>query len=276
MPINEEYRKWGESAYYWDLYRKTIEQIYAPITEAILSRADIHGVHRLLDVGGGAGEPSLTIKKKTGAVIYYTDPAKQMAAFARAEANSRKLKKIYFCACSGDQLPFPNKTFDRIVARLSIMFIPNTTQGIREIMRVTRSGGRITFAVWNDTKKNPMHSVPVDALKSLLPADPQPADAPGPFRFAEPGKLARHLQEASAISIEETPIEFEISAIRNIDEFWDIRSQMSESLRDKLAKLSSRERDLAANTVKEAVQKYYLDGAIRFPASIRIISALVP
>ena len=276
MKPKDEVQKWEESAYYWNFFRKKIEQIYAPITQAILSWADVHRNHRVLDVGGGAGEPSLTIKEKTGAQIFYTDPAKQMAIAAHSEAETRKLKNFYFCISSGDHIPFPDKSFDRVVARLSMMFIPDTTQAVREILRVTTSGGKVTFAVWNHAQKNPMHSVAVAALKSYIPEDPQPPDAPGGFRFAEPGKLGSFLEKAGAVSVEDTPVDFEISAITSIDEFWEIRSQMSESLRDKLAKLSADQRELAANAVKKAVQNYFVDGSMRFPASIRVISATVP
>ena len=275
MDTKEEYRKWGESAYYWDAYRKAIEQIYGPITEAILQRSSIAKHHRVLDIGGGAGEPSLTIKARTGAEIFFTDPATTMAVFARQEANLRNLPGIHFCTCSGDRLPFPDKTFDRIVSRLSTMFIPDTAQAIREMMRVTRNGGRITIAVWNDSKKNPMHSVPTAALSPFFPAAPTPPDALGPFRFAEPGELAEFFSQAGAKSIEETPVDFEISAIRSVDEFWNIRSQMSESLRDKLAQLSHDQREQAATAVKEAVKNYFVEGSMRFPASIRVITAIL-
>jgi len=276
MDTKEEYRKWEESAYYWDLYRSKVEQIYAPITQAILEQAQISANHRILDIGGGSGEPTLTIKAKTGAEIFFTDPAFRMAAFARAEALKRNLQNVYFCACSGDGLPFPDQTFDRIVSRISIMFIPDATKAITEMLRVTRNSGRITIAVWNDLKKNLMHSVPTDALRPFIPPEPTPPDALGAFRFSEPGKLTALFRGAGAKAIEESTVDFEITAIASIDEFWDIRSQMSESMRNKLAQLSPDQRGNAATAVKQAVQNYYANGAMRFPASIRVITVRVP
>jgi ubiquinone/menaquinone biosynthesis C-methylase UbiE len=272
MDVREEYRKWSESAYYWNLHRAKIEQIYAPITEGILKHAQIISAHLVLDVGGGAGEPSLSIQKRTGARIVFTDPTPAMANFTRAEAKQRNLNRITFCSCSGDHLPFFDHTFDRIVSRLSMMFVPDTFKAARELLRITKTNARITMAVWNDTKYNPMHSVPTNALKPYIPSDPQPPDAPGGFRFAEAGKLAGIFQQAGARQIEESVVDFEISAIESIEDFWEIRSQMSESLRDKMAKLPADRREEAIAAVKVAVQPYFVNGRMRFPASVRVIT----
>ena len=274
MDVREEYRKWNESAYYWNLYRSKIEEVYGPITDAILESAQIQESNQVLDIGGGAGEPSLTIKHRTVAKLFFTDPAPEMVNFTRAEAIRRK-QSIYFCACSGDHLPFANQTFDRIVSRLSIMFVPDTLNAAREMLRVTKKNAIITMAVWNSQKQNPMHFVPTNALKLFIPADPQDPDAPGAFRFVEPGKLANIFQQAGANQIAESVVDFEITSIESIDEFWKIRSQMSESLRDKIAKLSANKKEEAVAAAKKAVEPYFINGRMRFPASVRVITVRV-
>jgi len=275
MDPKEEYRKWGDSAYYWDLYRKKIEQIYAPITKAILDRAQIESHHKVLDVGGGAGEPSLTLKARTGAQLVFTDPTLEMTSFTRSEAKNRKLQGMQFCACSGDHLPFLSSLFDRIVARLSIMFVPDVHRAAQEMLRVTRTPARVTMAVWDDQQLNPMHFVPASALKPFVPPDPPlPEDAPGAFRFSEPGKLATVFRTAGFSTVEEEIVPFEISQLGSIEEFWKIRSQMSESLRDKLAKLPEEQRVQAVEAAKAAVQPYCKQGTMSFPASVRVITAI--
>jgi ubiquinone/menaquinone biosynthesis C-methylase UbiE len=225
-----------------------------------------------LDIGGGTGEPSLTIKKRTGAKLVFTDPATEMVNFTRDEAIRRKEQDIHFCACSGDHLPFPNQTFDRIVSRLSIMFVPDVLRAAQEMLRVAKKHSIVTIAVWNETQKNQMHAVPTVALKPYIPADPQLPDAPGAFRFAESGKLTNIFQKAGAKEIQEAVVDFEISSIESVDEFWQIRSQMSESLRDKMSKLSSDKYQEAVAAVKKAIEPYFINGTLRFAASVRVIT----
>jgi ubiquinone/menaquinone biosynthesis C-methylase UbiE len=275
MDVKEEYKKWSESAYYWNFYRTKIERIYGPITQAILTSAGIKQNDVVLDIGGGAGEPSLTIQQTTDATLVFTDPTSAMTFFTRAEANKRNLRKMAFCCCSGDHLPFFEHTFDRIVSRLSMMFIPDTSQAAREMLRVSKENARITMAVWNNAESNPMHCVPMDALKPYITIQPDPPDAPGAFRFAEPGKLANVFKRAGARQVEERVIDFEISAIESIDEFWTIRSEMSESLRDKMSRLQDSRREEAIAAVKSAVQPYYINGRMRFPSSVRLVTVTV-
>ena len=62
----EVLREWGESAFYWQKHADTIRTMFAPITQALIEGAEIVEGDVVLDVAGGAGEPSLTIAKLSG------------------------------------------------------------------------------------------------------------------------------------------------------------------------------------------------------------------
>jgi protein-S-isoprenylcysteine O-methyltransferase Ste14 len=79
------------------------------------------------------------------------------------------------------------------------------------------------------------------------PADP---DVPGAFRFAEPGKLADILTAAGAIDVRERIFKFDIAAPISPEEFWEMRSGTSETLRAKLATMSEEERSRIATEVE--------------------------
>src|SRR6266581_8880451 len=121
---NKVLQAWQTSAPYWDKYRALITQMFAPITTGLIEKTQIGVGHNVLDIGGGSGEPSLTmscIVGLTGSVMY-TDPVAGMVETAQAEAASRGLTNIHFKQCSADDLPFADRTFDVAVARLSAMF----------------------------------------------------------------------------------------------------------------------------------------------------------
>src|SRR5881394_4501548 len=93
---------WQASARYWDKYRVLIAQMFAPLTSGLVEEARIGIGHNVLDIGGGSGEPSLTIScivGPTGSVMY-TDPVAGMVETAQAEAASRGLTNIEFRQCS--------------------------------------------------------------------------------------------------------------------------------------------------------------------------------
>src|SRR5829696_5388702 len=57
---------WRESARYWTKHSDTIHKMFAPLTQALIERAGIQEGQSVLDVAGGAGEPSLTIAETVG------------------------------------------------------------------------------------------------------------------------------------------------------------------------------------------------------------------
>ena len=57
---------WQESAKYWTKHSDTIHQMFAPLTRALIERGGISEGQTVLDVAGGAGEPSLTIAETVG------------------------------------------------------------------------------------------------------------------------------------------------------------------------------------------------------------------
>ena len=67
---------WQSSARYWDKYRALIAQIFAPLTSGLVDEARIKVGQRVLDIGGGTGEPALTISSIVGPTgsVTYTDP----------------------------------------------------------------------------------------------------------------------------------------------------------------------------------------------------------
>src|SRR4029077_21052019 len=148
---------WQISAQYWDKYRTLIAEMFAPLTAGLIEQARIGVGRKVLDIGGGSGEPSLTISEIVGPTgsVMYTDPVAGMVETAQAEASRRGLTNIDFRQCSADDLPFPDGLFDVAGGRLSTMFFVDPLTGLREALRVVRDGGWVSFAVWGPKEANP-------------------------------------------------------------------------------------------------------------------------
>ncbi|PYL70055.1 MAG: hypothetical protein DMF22_10280, partial [Verrucomicrobia bacterium] len=194
--IPEEQNKaldaWEISARHWDKHRVLIAQMFAPITAGLVEEARIGMGQKVLDIGGGSGEPSFTISGiigPTGSVMY-TDPVAGMVETAQAEAGRRSLTNIHFKRCSADDLPFADRTFDVAVGRLSAMFFVDPVTAVREALRVILEDGYVSFAVWGPKEANPFFSTVTDVMDRFVESARQDPDAPDAFRFAVPGKLA--------------------------------------------------------------------------------------
>ena len=274
---NEVLAAWEESSQYWKKHQAKIERMFAPLTSALIDAAQILQGQSVLDIGGGSGQPSLTMAPLVGDAgsVTYTDPAAGMVKTAHEEAQRRSLTNIRFHQAAAEQLPFPNDRFDVAVGRLSVMFFPDPAAGLREILRVVKPGGRVSFLVWSSKEVNPFFSSVTDVLDRFIPPEPEDEDAPGAFRFAKPGKLAKLLDDAGAILIEEQPLPFRIQAPIKPEQFWELRSEMSDTLRAKLATLAADEIAAVRNAVQKAVAKHFESGEMSFPAQALIVSGRV-
>ena len=274
-PLNPVLNEWRETAKYWTMHSATIRLMFAPLTQALIHHAQIREGQSVLDVAGGAGEPSLTIAEVVGPTgsVTCTDAVLEMVEAARHEADLRGIKNVRFRQCSADALPFPDNSFDAVVSRLGVMFFPDPHSAIREMLRVTRPGGNLALAVWHKSDVNPFCYLISGIMEKHVASPPADPDAPNAFRFAEPGKLARVVQECGAVDVSEHVVGFDITAPLSPQEFWAMRSQTSDTLRGKLAKLSEEGRSEVAREVEQAVQPFFPHNQMKFPAQMIVIKA---
>lgn len=269
---------WAESAQYWTKHCPTIHKMFAPLTRALIERAGIHQGQTVLDVAGGAGEPSLTIAETVGpeGSVICTDAVTQMVQAARAEAERRGSTNMEFRQCTADSLPFPDNTFDVVVCRLGVMFFRDTVAAIREIMRVLKPNGRMAFAVWGKSDINPFCYAVTRVMERHVKSPAADPDAPNAFRFAEPGKLSNVMRQAGAIDVDEGIVSFDIAAPISAQQFWQMRSQTSDTLRLKLVQLSADEQAQIATEVEQEVKEFFPSGQMKFPAQLIIATGNKP
>ena len=264
---------WAENAKYWIQYSDTIRAMFTPLTAAIIEHAKIDEGQTVLDVAGGSGEPGLTIAEKVGprGSVTCTDAVAEMVEAARQGATRRGLTNVQFRQCTADSLPFPDNSFDATVCRLGIMFVPDPVAAVREMLRVIKPGGRLAFAVWHKSEVNPFCYIVTNVMAQHVntPADP---DAPNAFRFAETGTLANVLTEAGALEVEEREVKFNIQAPISAQQFWAMRSRTSDTLREKLAKLSTGEQAQIATEIEQEVKDFFPHDQMNFPAQMILVT----
>ena len=275
----EVLREWRESAFYWQKHAHTIRTMFGPITQALIEDAEIVKGDAVLDVAGGAGEPSLTIAQTvgpTGSVIC-TDVTAEMVGAATNEAQRHGVTNITFRQCAADSLPFESNSFDAVVCRLGVMFFPDPLAGLSEMLRVAKSESVLSLAVWDKAELNPYSYLITDVFdRHFGAATPDDPNAPGAFRFAEHGSLARILAEAGAVDASERILKFQIAAPISPEQFWELRSEISGMLREKLTTLSPILADVIAKEAQEAVSQYFSNNQVSIPAQVIIVKGRKP
>ena len=271
---NKTLQEWRVTARFWKKHSDTIRTMLAPLTEALIEDGRISEGQKVLDVAGGTGEPSLTIAERIGSKgsVTCTDAVAEMVAAAESESHRRGLKNVTFRQCVADSLPFDDDTFDVAVSRLGVMFFPDPLAALHEMLRVTRPGGSLSLAVWRQNELNPFTHVVTDVMSRYVETPAANPDAPGAFRFAESGKLASILKLAGASAVRERVFHFHLEAPISPSEYWELRSETSDMLREKLTQLTAEQVQLVKQEVQEAVVEFFPNKQMSFPAQMIIVT----
>lgn len=188
-------REWVDQA---DRY----DAMLAPYGEVVLDAAALTSGERVLDVGCGNGATTLgaAARVRDGEATGF-DISAPMLEVARSRASERGVGNARFTLgdAQTDALGGP---YDVAISRFGIMFFADPVAAFANVRSALVPGGRAALLCWRPMIENEWVIVPTAAaLEHVPPPEPPPADAPGPFRFAEKGSLAAALTAAGFVDV---------------------------------------------------------------------------
>jgi ubiquinone/menaquinone biosynthesis C-methylase UbiE len=116
--------------------------------QALVEKIGITSGLKVLDLGCGDGTTALPAAK-LGADVLGVDIARNLVEAGNKRAQEHGLTNLKFQegdACALSELQ--DHTFDHVVSIFGAMFAPKPADVAREMVRVTRPGGRITMGNW--------------------------------------------------------------------------------------------------------------------------------
>jgi SAM-dependent methyltransferase len=182
----------------------------ADSTARMLDLARVAPGNRVLVVGTGVGEEALDAATRVGTSgeVVATDASAAMIAEATRSVAGRKIANVRFLVMDAQHLKFRPSTFDAVISRNALMFIPDLPMALAEMNRVLKLKGRIAVTVWASARRNPRLSDPVEAARALGAKLPPTATFRIALRLGAPSLLAMALREAgfSDVVVERWPV----------------------------------------------------------------------
>jgi demethylmenaquinone methyltransferase / 2-methoxy-6-polyprenyl-1,4-benzoquinol methylase len=113
----------------------------------LVDNLQVRGNMRVLDIATGTGDVALAIAKRSaGVFVTGVDPSTRMLALGQQKINERGLeKRIHLVEGDALALPFSAHRFDACSMAFGIRNVADRAHCLREMIRVTRSGGRIAI-----------------------------------------------------------------------------------------------------------------------------------
>ena len=202
---NETREDWRSIAEGWRKWYDVLEAEDAgqAISAKLVELARIKPRASVLDVAGGYGEPSLTAARIVGpdGRVVCTDLSSEMLAFGKERAAEAGADNVEFVERDAEQLEFDEATFDAIVSRAGLMFLPDVAGTLERLHTFLTPGGRIAASVWGPLPKvQYLAGLPIVFQELQLP--PPPPGRPGVVALSDADELAALVEGAGFRDVE--------------------------------------------------------------------------
>lgn len=168
-----------------DAYDRHIGRYAGELARALVEFAGVRPGMRALDVGCGPGALTSALADRLGrANVSGADPSEPFVDACRA-----RLPGVEVVVAIGENLPFPDRTFDAALAQLVVNFMSDPEAGVREMARVTRHRGVVAACVWDYAGEMTLLRAFWDAAREVDPAGGAAADEGVVMRWCGEGEL---------------------------------------------------------------------------------------
>jgi SAM-dependent methyltransferase len=162
-----------------------------------------------------------------------------------------------------EALDLPEGTFNAVLCRFGLMFLPDLDGALDTFRRLLVPGGRLAAAVWGETAKVPMIPLLHSVAQRELTIPPAPPGTPTVFSLADQGRLERALLGAgfTAVQSEAVAVNAEWPSRRDYVQF---AQDISAALKGLLERYPAEKWEAVWQAIGDAAAEYAgSDGTVR-------------
>ncbi len=275
--IDSQRQDWNRVASGWEKWDRFFDEQMAFLNHRLVADARLRAGLRVLDLGSGTGYPALLAAQTVGSggSVFGIDLADRMLDAARRKASSLRLTNIMFQPGDVTTLPFEGDSFDAVTSRFCLMFLPDIPKAAAEIARVLKPGSWLSAAVWSAPEKNAYLTTPLGIIKQFIELPPPDPTAPGIFRLAKPGELARMLQAAGFVSVAEEEYLAEVR-FPSGEEYYESLMDIAAPIQNLFTRLTEGQQSDARNRIVSSISQYRGTDGIALPIAVRMVAGRKP
>ncbi len=257
----------------WVQNIQRVERMIEPLSARLLHHAAPQPGERVLDVGCGGGVTSAALARAVGSSgrVLGVDVSAVILDVARERFGSTG--NLDFALGDAAAMPLQRGGFDLLVSRFGVMFFADPVAAFAHLRTALAPDGRLAFICWRALDQNPWMAECVRAAFTVLPRpEPQPPHAPGPYAFADGGRLRDILGASGYGAISIDPLDHPLD-LGSLDDAVLQMTRMGLAA-SAFAAAGPAEQQAATAAVRAALEPHAVGGTVRMASATWLVRAV--
>jgi ubiquinone/menaquinone biosynthesis C-methylase UbiE len=251
-------RSWDSVSKGWQTWWRTFENGAQNISSRLVELGHTKPGDKILDIATGIGEPAVTAAKRAGGNghVLATDISPQMLSIAKQRAASLGLENIIeIREGDAETIDLPASTFDAVLCRWGLMYLPNPSGALSNIHRILAPGAYFAAAVWGIPDNVPFLALPISIVRQETNAPAPAPGTPGPFGFADENLLRNTFIQARFKDVYTVHLNA-VFGFNSAEDFTRYQQAIAAPVIAMLANENQSRQNEIWNKVTEAARKY--------------------
>jgi ubiquinone/menaquinone biosynthesis C-methylase UbiE len=263
----------------FDRFRALLTRGFTAHSDAALARHPVGIGARVLDVGCGFGDLTVTLARAVGPTgrAVGVDVARRFVEASREEATRAGVANGEFL-CADVQTDPLGGPYDTVISRFGTMFFASPVAALRNIRSALGPDARFCFVVWRKREDNPWVHVAETVVRDLVPERHDSGEVtcgPGPFSMASADLTSDLVLRAGFRSVSFERHDAPVRVGRDVDEAIDFAMTLGPA--GEVMRLAGDEgtkrRPAVMAALREALAPYARADGVVMPSSTWIIAA---